>query len=192
MEVVAWPTSTSRRWAFVPGSRACPSFHDVFTSSTTVCRALWNSMLLHFLILVLIPCDLDWLEVANQLVTRAESLSLNPHNSKKVTVISILLRKMFTLQAIDPCVGSQPGGCSQLHSIHYNLGSPLPAMLLGCPLSGLALTPPVLKAPWGQGLASILPCIPKVAPQHGVLADPVTDNPPPAPDSFLERFFGCN
>ena len=32
----------------------------------------------------------------------------------------------------------------------------------------------------------------KVAPQHGVLADPVTDNPPPAPDSFLERFFGIN
>lgn len=104
-------------------------------------------MLLHFLLLVLIPCDLDWLEVANQLVTCAESLSLNPHNSKNVTVISILPRKRLTLQAIDPCVGSQPGGSSQLHSIHYNLGSLLPAVLLGCPLSGLALTPPILKGP---------------------------------------------
>ena len=106
--------------------------------------------------------------------------------SKKVTVLSILPRKMLRLQVIDPCGGSQPVAAVRCtaSAIIQGLCSQLCCKLSTLGWHSLPLYWRLLKdRGWLLSYLAFL----DVAPQHCMLADPMTDNPPPAPDSFLEE-----
>ena len=95
-------------------------------------------------------------------------ISLNPHSDKEVSVISILQRKMPRLQEVrslcripGPMTGRASFGPSTLiQSLCPNRAVALSALWAS------TRSPMRLKAPWGQGLIFMSPCIPRSKPHN--------------------------
>lgn len=95
-------------------------------------------------------------------------ISLNPHNGRKASVVSILRRRTLRLQEVrSPCRTPGPvtgrasfGPSTLIQSLCPNRAVRLSALWASTRSSVR------LKAPWGQGLIFMSPCIPRSKPPN--------------------------